>query len=266
MKAADLLRAGKLGEAQQLLVRQVKQQPSDLGLRTLLARVLSFGGDWSKAEQQLDVIAAIDSARETGVQVMKNLLQAERKREQVFAGEQRPEFLPEAPTYAENYFLAQEKILSGQPGQARILLQEIDCGRFVAGGTCNGRAFKGFRDTDSLLAFFLEAMVYEKYVWVPFESILELEVSRPGNLSDLIWAPAQVTCRNGLVLHCFLPVRYPGSSGHTDERVKLGRMTDWVSLSGTLTRAFGQHVYQVGAEEVALLELTDLQFTREDTT
>lgn len=265
MNAADLLRAGKLAKAHQALVQQLKQRPADLGLRTLLAQVLCFGGKWAKAEQQLDAIVALDPGRETGVQVVKNLLEAERQREKVVAQEARPDFLPEAPSYAETHFLALEKRRNGEHDEARDLLQAIDSERPKPAGRLQGWAFRDFRDTDSVLAFFLEAMVYERYVWVPFESILELEVNRPGNLMDLLWIPAQVTCRNGLVVHGFLPVRYPGSSDHPEERVQMGRMTDWAALPGGLARAFGQHVYQVGTEEVAILELSAVHFEREGT-
>jgi len=104
MNAKDLIRAGRLSEAREQLIREVKSSPADLGKRTLLFQVLTFCGEWGKAEQHLDAVAVQDSSKETGVQVYKNLLHAERERQDVSKLNRRPSFLPETPPYTEMYF------------------------------------------------------------------------------------------------------------------------------------------------------------------
>lgn len=260
MNAADLIKAGRLNAAHEELLGQVSKRPGDLGLRTLLVQVLCFKGLWDKAEVQLDALCALDPKRETGVQVLKNLIQGERRRVQVCAGMIAPEYLPGAPAYAALHAEARAALGRDQFDEAAARLREIERVRAPLAGVWNGREFPSFRDTDDLLAPFLEAMVFERYVWVPVEAVAELEVAAPRSLTDLLWAQAQLACRNGLLVHCCLPVRYPGSSEQADERVQLGRLTDWVNLSGPLTRAHGQHVFAIGAEEVALLELGHVQF------
>lgn len=83
MNSKDLIKAGRLSEARKQLVEEVKSSPADLGKRTLLFQVLSFCGEWDKADRHLDAIVTQDSSRQTGVQVYKNLVHAERERMEV---------------------------------------------------------------------------------------------------------------------------------------------------------------------------------------
>ncbi len=261
MDARDLIKAGKLSEARKRLTEEVRSSPADLGKRTLLFQVLSFGGEWSKAEQHLDAIVTQDSKREGGVQVYKNLIQGEKERLEVARLSRRPSFLPETPPYAEIYFAAYQKVLEQKTDEAAGLIDEIDARRPPLSGTVDGSSFEGFQDTDALLSFFLEAFVHGRYIWIPFESIREISVSPPNSLFDLLWVPARVATWEGLALSCYLPVLYPESFVHEDERIKLGRMTDWKPLGGPFSKGLGQHVYQVGDEEKALLEIREVLFS-----
>jgi type VI secretion system protein ImpE len=260
MDARDLVRAGKLSEARELLIREVRSSPADLGKRTLLFQVLSFGGEWGKAEQHLDSIAVQDSSKETGVQVYKSLLQAEKERQEVSKLNRLPSFLPETPPYVERYFSAWKKVPGKKVEEAEQLLLSLKAELPAVSGTVDGMGFAGFRDTDSFLSPFLEAIVHDRYLWIPFTAIRELSISSPKTLFDLLWIPALVTMWEGLRVSCYLPVLYPDSSLHEDERVKLGRMTDWMSLGGSFSKGSGQHVYQVGEEEKSLLEMREVVF------
>ena len=92
------------------------------------------------------------------------------------------------------------------------------------------------------------------------EAIRELIISEPKTLFDLLWIPAHVTTQEGLSIGCYLNVLYPGSSAHEDDRVKLGRMTDWIPLAGPFFKGVGQHVFQIGEEEMAILEIREVSF------
>ncbi|MFH1146597.1 MAG: type VI secretion system accessory protein TagJ [Pseudomonadota bacterium] len=260
MDAKDAIRAGKLSEARKILVDAVKASPSDLGSRTLLFQVLCFCGDWDKAERHLDVIASQDPVRETGVQVYKNLVHAEKSRLEVLNGLARPDFLPDIPPYAEEYFLAREKVLQKKSEEAMGFFDEIHAGLASLSGNLDGRDFQGFKDSDTLLSPFLETIIHERYVWVPLEAVRELVVTPPKTLFDLLWIPAHITAWEGLTLQCYLPVLYPGSFSHEDDRVKLGRMTDWIPLGGPLARGMGQHDFDIGGEEISILSIGDVVF------
>ena len=260
MEPKELIRAGRLSEARRYLTEAVKSAPADLGLRTLLFQVLAFCGEWDKAEKQLGVVASQDPTKETGVQVYLNLVQAERERLEVVKLKRRPTFFPQTPSYAEMYFAAWDKLILQQIEEATGLFDEIHAHRPEVTGTLDGRRFSGFIDTDSFLSCFLEIIIQAHYVWVPIEFLRELSISPPKTLFDLIWLPIRATTTDGQSLIGHVPVVYPHSSDHEDERVKMGRMTDWIALGGSFSRGCGQHVYNVGEEEVGILDIREMTF------
>jgi type VI secretion system protein ImpE len=261
MDAKELIKSGKLGDARKQITEQVRSSPADLGARTLLFQVLSFCGEWDRAERQLETISSQDPSRESGVSVYRNLIRSERERLDVRRGKRSASFLPEPPSYLKVYEAAREKLVAGEVEQATDLFDQVDARRPTISGTVNGRTFTDFRDTDSLLSPFLEAFVHERYVLMPFESVREIVISSPKTLFDLLWVPTLVTTWEGLTMNCHLPVLYPESFLHEDDRIKLGRMTDWTSMGGPLARGIGQHVFQVGEEDIAILEIREAVFT-----
>ncbi len=256
----ELIQAGRLKEARQQLAAEVKAAPTDSAKRILLFQVLAFCGEWDKAERHLDVIASQDVKAEVGVQLYKSLVAAEREREAVFSLERLPAILPTAPRYLDTYLAARRKLEGKELEEATALYRQADSGRRHVSGHADGVPFGDFRDTDASLEFFLEAMVHGHYVWIPFESLRELSISAPKTLMDLLWSTARITTGEGLVMNCCLPVLYPGSSRHADDRVRLGRMTDWVPLGGQFYQGAGQHVFRVGDGETAILEIRELVF------
>ncbi|SPD72825.1 conserved hypothetical protein [uncultured Desulfobacterium sp.] len=264
MNAIDLIREGRLSEARKLLVEEVKAAPSDTGKRTILFQVLIFLGEWDKAYRHLETIATQDTARQAGIQVYKNLITAEKERLDVILFKKSPSFLPETPPYFDTYHAGLKKLVEKDPQGAKVYFDQANTLRPVTSGTVNGRDFTGLSDTDTFLSPFLEAIVHERYVWVPFESIRELAITPPKTLFDLIWAEARVTTWEGLTLNCYLPVLYPDSSQHEDDRIKLGRITDWIPLGESFSKGIGQHVFQFGQEELAILEIREALFYHND--
>jgi type VI secretion system protein ImpE len=264
MDAKEFIKAGRLAEAREQLVKDVKSSPSDTGKRTLLFQVLSFYGEWDRAERHLDALAVQDSKMETGAQIYRNLIHGERERADVLKLRRRPSLLPATPAYLESYFAAWEKVTAKKTDEAEEIFDRIDGEGPVVSGTVDGKDFTGFKDTDTFLSCFLEAIVHDRYVWVPFESIRELSVTTPKTLFDLLWIEARVTTWEGLTLNCYLPVLYPDSFLHDDDRIKLGRMTDWTPLGGSFSKGIGQHIFQVGEEEISLLEIREVLFKAHD--
>ncbi len=260
MDAKDLIMAGRLAEARKQLTEEVKAAPADPGKRTLLFQVLAFCGEWDRAERHLDAIVMQELRAETGVQVYKNLLHAERERLEVAKRARRPSLLPKTPPYFERYVDALEKLAGGDLEGAAGAFDQILESRPDISGTINGKSFEGFADTDANLALFLEGIVHDRYVWIPVEEVRELIISEPKTLFDLLWIPAHVTTQEGLSIGCYLNVLYPDSSSHEDDRIKLGRMTDWVPLGGPFARGVGQHVFQIGEEDLAILEIREVSF------
>jgi type VI secretion system protein ImpE len=260
MDAKELIRAGKLQDARIRLTEEVKASPSDAAKRTLLFQVLAFCGEWDKADRHLDILSERDPQAETGVQVYRNLVSAEKKRRDVFLGNGRPSSMAKMPDWLENLFLAREKLAGGSVAEGKRLLRKIDSVVPGLSGELNGSPFEGFRDTDDFLAHFLEVFIHDSYLWFPFSSLREISVSEPKSQLDLLWVPARISTEDGLAVGCYLPALYPDSCRSDDDRLRLGRMTDWRETAGGFYEGTGQHVFLAGKEEIPLLEIRELRF------
>ncbi|GAB6909187.1 conserved hypothetical protein [Desulfosarcina cetonica] len=264
MNAKALILDGRINEARQMLVDRVKKKPTDSVARSLLFQVMLLGGEWDKALRQLDIAASQKTGSEMGETVYRNLILAEKERLAVARMDQRPTFFPEIPDYADDFFEALERLQAKDGEAAAAIFQRIDAGLPQPRGTLNGTPFTGFRETDATLTYVIEAIEYERYLWVPIASIRELVVSPPKTLMDLIWAKGRITTWEGLTMGCFLPVCYPRSFESSDDRIRLGRLTEWQPLGGAFARGMGQHVYDVGGTDRAIFEIKEAVFTLKD--
>jgi len=66
-----------------------------------------------------------------------------------------------------------------------------------------------------------------RYVWVPFCRIKRVNIERPADLRDLVWAPAQFVWTNGGEASGHIPGRYPQTEKSADGALRLARKTDW---------------------------------------
>lgn len=260
MQIKELIQAGELVEARQQLVAAVKAAPADPASRTLLFQVLCYLGEWDKADRHLAAIAAMDSSREAGILGYRNIVHAELERHTIITKNRNASFISEPPDYLNLVLQLREELAKENESKAGELLAMVDAMRPALSGTVNGTPFVGICDTDTTLFPFLEVIAHERYLWVPFESIRELAISEPESLLDLLWIGARITTWEGLTMNCTLPVLYPHSFLHEDARIKMGRMTDWQPLAGPYARGVGQHVFDVGGQDMALLEMRDIVF------
>jgi len=260
MKAKELLNQGKLAAAIEQLTQDVRARPTDLPCRIFLFELLCFAGDLSRAEKQLDVIGHQNVEILIGVEIYRQILKAEEGRRAVFAEDKLPCFLTTPPEYVTFYLEALKLQREGELGKARLLLEKALELQPALAGQADGQPFQEFEDSDPFLGPFLELIVNEKYAWLPFEQIRRIEIAKPEQLRDLIWARARLEARGGDLGQVFLPVLYPGSNGHDDEHVKLGRRTDWIEKGEGLVRGMGQRMFLIDGRERAMLELTEISF------
>jgi len=260
VKAKELLDTGQLSAAIAQLNQDVRSQPTDSHLRTFLFELLCFAGDFTRAERQLDVIAQQEATPEAGVQVYRNVLEAERARQRLFSEGLRPNFLFEPPSYVHLHLKAVNRLREANYTEVGALLEESASSRSHFKGRLDGDPFHDFRDGDDLLAPVLEVIVHNTYVWLPFEQIKRLMIPTPKRLRDLLWIPAMLESHHGPVGEVFLPVLYAGSSEHADDQVKLGRMTDWQGVTDELAFGLGQHLFFIDGQDRGLLEVRELEF------
>ncbi|MRR38960.1 hypothetical protein EG829_30805, partial [bacterium] len=242
MDPKELLKAGQLKAARQQLAEHVKANPADTARRTLLFQSLLFCGEWDKAERHLDMLVAQDSRSETGVQVYKNLIAAERERLEVVSGSRRPAFMTPVPPFLDAFFIARQKLLEGKIDDAARVYGEIEEQLPMVSGTLDGAPFKGMKDLDACIPWFLEVFIHERYLWIPFSSLRELSLTTPKTLLETLWTPARIVTMEGLATSCFVPALYPGTASSDDDLVRLGKMTVWEELGDGFYGGRGQHL------------------------
>src|SRR5262245_45556204 len=180
MNAREHYGAGKLKEAIEAQLQEVKAAPLDAGRRTFLFELLAFAGEFDRADKQLQVIGQEGTDQGWAASVYQNLVVAEEMRRKVFAGAARPEVFLDAPPYLTRRFEALSLLSQGQVEPAVAALQESDAAAPLVRGALNDKSIEGLRDADDLLAPVLEVMVLRDYLWVPWAQIQELEVQAPA--------------------------------------------------------------------------------------
>jgi type VI secretion system protein ImpE len=260
MGAKELLDQHHLSAAITELTNDIKRHPTDARLRTFLFELLSFAGDYERAERQLDVLGHQDDKVGIGTEVYRNILRGEAARRRFFTEGLKPSFLSDVPAHVALYLDGHNQLREGHAGEARSLYERAQQIRPEIRGRLNGQPFTSFRDSDDRTSGILEVIVGESYMWIPFDRIRKLVIPRPKHLRDLLWAPAAIEISDGPNGDVFLPVLYVGSELEADDKVRLGRMTEWRDLGEGLAGGVGQKTFVVDDRDVSILELGELEF------
>ncbi len=233
--AQQLFQAGRLTEAVQALNAELRNHPTDTKRRTFLFELLCFSGEYDRAEKQLDMLAEAGPNSEMGALLYRSALHAEKTRQDLFRTKEFPK-----PAGG-----------SAQAGQATP-------------GTLNGKPFQTIVDTDPRIGPRLEVFAGGNYLWIGFEHLASIQISPPRRLRDLLWTPAKIRAGPALkdteLGEILLPVLSPFAWQHSDEAVRLGRMTVWQEEEPGTEVPVGQKILLVDGEEVPLLEVRQLEF------
>lgn len=259
LTAKVLLDAGELQAAIEELTHKVKANPTDVAQRIFLFELLLFAGDWDRAERQIDVIAHQSVEAGLGVQVYRNNIQAERDRSRLLTDGLRPHFIGNTPFYVDLHLDAINRLREGNLRQARERLDRAEEERPAFSGAFNGHQFSDFRDYNDLVGPVLEAIVEGKYTWILFEQIRRIEIDTPRQLRDLVWTPARIESTDGSAGEIYIPTMYEGSGKHSNDQVRLGRMTDWTDTGEGLFLASGLRLFLIDGEDKAILDLRKLE-------
>src|SRR5437870_7946451 len=84
MSPQQLFQAGKLDEAVQALVAEVRDNPTDVRRRTFLFELLCFQGEYDRAEKHLNLLADANPDAKLGAVLYFSAIHAERLRRDVF--------------------------------------------------------------------------------------------------------------------------------------------------------------------------------------
>lgn len=260
MNASEHYQAGRLAEAIAAAAAAVKANPNDLAGRGFLCELLCFAGDLERADKQLDALGQLDPQSLLGVALWRQLVRAEQARGQLYSDGRLPEFLDKPSPQLELRLEATVRLREGQPQAAADLLRAAEDQRAHPSGTCDGRAFDDLRDLDDLTASFFEVLTTTgKYYWIPMERVERIELPACQRPRDLLWRRAQMVVRDGPDGEVYLPALYSGSAGAADQRVRLGRVTEWLEGERAPVRGIGQRTLLVGDEARPILEISTLE-------
>lgn len=258
MQAEELLRQGKPEEALSALQERVRSQPADPKHRIFLFQLLCVLGRWDKAMTQLNVAAELDPGALLMAQVCRSALQCEALRAEIFADNRQPLFFGEPPPWAGLIVQAGHLSAAGRHEEAaKLRAQALEDAPAVA-GAISGEPFEWIADADTRLGPIFEVMVDGRYFWAPFQNVASIEIEKPEDLRDLIWAPANLVWTNGGSSAGFLFTRYPGSESSPDPAIRLARKTEWTEHPGGAYTGLGQRMFATDAGEYPLLETRSL--------
>jgi type VI secretion system protein ImpE len=266
MNARECFQSGNLAGAIAAATEEVKQHPTQTSPRGLLAELLCFAGDLDRADKHLDAIGHQDPQTMLGISLLRQLVRAELARREFYLQGRLPEFLVQPPAHVRLALDASICVREGKPGEAAAKLAEAEQLRPHLHGTDGDKPFDDFRDVDDLISTFFEVFTSTgKYYWIPNERMERIEFHAPERPRDLLWRRAHMVVTDGPDGEVFVPALYYGSHADEDDRIKLGRMTDWRGGEGEPVRGVGQRLFLVGDEARSILEIQDINFLHSET-
>src|SRR5206468_875211 len=121
MSANDLFKQGKLQEAIEAQLKQVKDKPADHGQRLFLFELLAFAGDLDRAQRQIDAIQYGELELDAAVLAYRKLLDSERLRRRLFSESLIPKFFGNPPEHVQWRLEGINRLRENRPSEAAQL-------------------------------------------------------------------------------------------------------------------------------------------------
>lgn len=261
----ELFESGQLSDAVTAATENVRNNPSDLPARSLLSELLCFSGDFERADKQLEAATKIDPDAMVGASLLRHLIRSELCRREVFEQGRVPEFLAQPTEAQQNRLKALVSLREGDPKAASEFLSAAGELEQSISGVIDGQPFDEICDLDDILGPTLEIYTATgKYYWLSFEQVISLEFSAVEHLSDMLWRAAEIETIGDVSGRIHVPALYFGSHLSEDQKVRIGRATDWVQAGeDEPTRGSGMREWLVGEEVTTLIQVKYLQLTQE---
>ncbi|HEY8746370.1 MAG TPA: type VI secretion system accessory protein TagJ [Tepidisphaeraceae bacterium] len=259
--ALDQFQAGCLNDAISAAADQVRNKPGEIAHRWLLCELLCFAGDLERADKHLDLIGNQDPRAASTAALFRQLIRAETARQQFFTQGRVPEFLAEPSEDLKLRLAASIRIREGASTEAAQMLEQARQASPAIKGQCDGQAFDGICDLDDLTSSVFEVLTSTgKYYWIPMHSVQELEFRAPSGVRDLLWRQARMAVSGGPDGEVYLPALYPNSHSSSDDRLRLGRSTEWTGGDAEPSRGVGQRMFMIGEDARAIGDVTRIEF------
>ena len=257
MDAESLLRDGDLAGARSALAGALRRAPGDVALRQFFWQLIAVAGEWDKAEQQLRALTAAEPKALMLGNVYGQAIAAMRQREAVIAGRERAVSLVGSEPWVEGLIDAVQA--TGQGAADAAARGEAALADAPATpGSLDGAAFAWIADADVRFGPMLEAIIGDRYGFVPFAALKRVKVAEPIDLRDKVWLQVELETRSGQTSMAFVPVLYPGTAATGDAGLMLARRTEWIETAG-IEHGLGQRLLATDADEAGLLDVRDIR-------
>lgn len=237
------------------LRKMIQKQPQRSDLRIFLFQLYCVQGEWMKAGTQLEVLLELDPSSKPMVETYREALRCEALRREVFDGKRSPLVLGKPDDWLAMLIEALRVDAEGRPDAAAELRTRALESAPTTSGKLDDTPFEWLADADGRLGPVIEAIINGKYYWVPVSRLIRIEIEKPADLRDFVWAPATLTLENGAANVALIPTRYPGTEREENAALRLARATDWREQPGGAFHGVGQRMLTTDQAEVALLDV-----------
>ena len=257
--ADELFASGDIQGARAELINQVRSEPGSVPVRMFLFQLFSLTGEWKRAKAQLDTLAKLDPELQMLSVAYSQCIAAEIDRESVFTGETDMPILSKAD-WGPELSKTLKSFFNKADGAAEKLLELQNNVPDCKGTANDGMTFDWISNADPRIGPATEAIISGRYGLVPFADLETLEIHRPSDLRDTIWAQAEFGLIKGAKISGYIPVRYAGSHNSDDSAVVMGRTTVWAENNG-LETAMGHNILAMSdGEDHSLLSFEKIKF------
>jgi type VI secretion system protein ImpE len=255
---SELYKAGKLKEAIDAQIQEVRNSPGDNAKRFFLFELLLFAGDLDRAQRQVDAINFTEPEMIAALAIWKDLLNSERMRRKVFKEGEKPKFLTPPTDHVQLRLDAVQALRQGKNDEAGALLAKAAAITPPKKGQLNGVPFSTFHDCDDLFSGILEVMHNGLYYWVPLENIAHIEARPPKYPRDLYAVSVELEVANGENGEVLVPALYPLSYENSSTEIQLGHATDLRELGHGMALGSGARTFFADDRTLGLVEWQEL--------
>lgn len=255
---SELYKAGKLKEAIEAQIQEVRNHPGDNTRRLFLYELLLFTGDLDRAQRQIDAMNYTEPEMIAALGIYKDLISSERMRRKVFKEAEKPKFLAAPSEHINLRLEAVQALRQGKSDEAGAILARAAAATPPSAGTLNGQKFSAFHDVDDLFGGVLEVLHNGQYYWVPFENLVRITVAPPKYPRDLYALPVEMELTSGETGDVLVPALYPFSYDSNDSNVQIGYTTDLREIGHGMTLALGLRTYFADDNTLSLVEWQEL--------
>lgn len=260
MTAQELLKQSKPQEALDRLQNDIKQQPSNAGLRLGLFQLLATAGRWDRAIAQVQTAVSLDPSYAPLAVLLRSLVELEQVRIAVFTGQREPQVFGPSPKWlatllGKRWTANTRRKSDVAKAYAKALKEAPECP-----GRIDGKPFKWIADADARFGPAIELYLQGNYYWVPLECVVRIDIEPPRDLQDLVWIQAKVTWTNGGAVIGHIPVRYPGTEKSSDPTLSLARSVAWDEIGVGCLIGTGIRVFSTDGGDYPLTKIRTIEF------